>query len=228
MDPQRDAGAPGRGDGMFLNYVPGGIGLVAIIFLTVMMNFFLAHNKSNRIDYDSLMEEESNANRARRKDIGPEHFVKPDLDKLPFTGFSNEEAEVKKRGSLPMIRFDKNLNNNELKYMFGVANLDEITRMEENFTEFIRAMFKWAEELVSHGVYDNAVIVLNETVRLKSELSKSYTLLADIYKLRNDEAALKSFAKKISTENFFRDNIQLKTKVLNHLNKLTTREEGGE
>ena len=214
---------------MFLKYVPGGIGLVVIIFLTVMLNFFLARNKSNRIDYDSLMEEESNANRARRRDIGPEHFVRPDLDKLPFTGFSNEEAEVKKRGSLPMIRFDKNLSNNELKYMFGVANLDEITRMEENFTEFIRAMIIWAEEFVSRGVYDNAEAVLNETIKLKSELSKSYTLLADIYKLKNDEAMLNSFVDKISAGDFFTGNIQLRTKVLNHIYKQTAKyEEDGE
>jgi len=172
------------------------IGLVAVVGLTVLLNILIARGKSKQTDYGAISEDERLANQARRKDIGPEAFVKPDLTELPFD-IQNQNAEaaeaaeaVKMAAALPMVRFDGDLTNNDLKYMYGVSNLDYITDMEENYRAFIAAMLGWAESLINAGEDAGAESVLNETLRLKSDFSKCYTLLADIYGSRGDTAAL--------------------------------------
>ena len=154
-------------------------GPVIFIYLTLMLNYFLRRGKKN-IDYDALAEEESAANSARKKRIDDEYFIVPDLGALPFTGRFAEETAVKKFGALPMVYFGEGKTNNELKLAYGVANLEEIMRMEDNHREFIRSMITWAEALLGAGMNADAEIILNETIRLKSDFKKSRTLLEEI------------------------------------------------
>jgi len=174
------------------------IGLFAVIGLTVLLNILISRGKSKQTDYGAITEEERLANQTRKREIGPEVFVKPDLDKLPFNIFNRnagaaEAAEsVKKAAGMPMVRFDTDLSNNDLKFMYGVANLEHITKMEENYRSFISAALAWAEILLAEGEDAGAEAILGETLRLKSDFSRCYTLLADIYERRGDAAALKA------------------------------------
>ena len=170
--------------------------LVAVIGLTIILNVLIARGKSRQTDFDAISEEERLANQARRREIGPEVFVKPELDKLPFdiqcwnAVVAEAAGAVKQTAVLPMLRFDNDVSNNDLKYMYGVSNLDYITGMEENYRAFIAAMLGWAESLINAGEDSGAESVLNETLRLKSDFSGCYTLLAGIYGRRGDIPAL--------------------------------------
>ena len=201
------------------------IGLILVILFTLVLNFFIARSKSKAVDYDAISEEERRANSSRRKEIPAELYIIPDLDKLPFNKFTGPGYEdaaaaaeaVNKKSSRPMIKFDKSMTNNEIKLMFGVANLEEVAVMEENYTDFIRAMIRWAEILFSRGEYIDAGAVLLETVRLKSDFSKSYTLLADVYIKTEDHAGFTALYDRASEENFLQNDIQLKYKILRYL-----------
>jgi len=201
--------------GGILGYIPAG--LIIIVYLTVMLNFFLARNKSRRTDYGAFMDEESAANSARKREIDPRYLVAPDIGALPFSGGLAEEDEVKKTAGLPMIRFDKALTNNELKLMYGAASLGEITGMEENYARFITAMLSWAGALIGICDYSGAEAVLNETVRMGSDFSRSYTLLADIRRVSGDASALAALRETVSGKDLFNGNEELRQKILRYI-----------
>ena len=197
------------------------VGLVIIVYLTVMLNFFLSRNKSKRIDYGKIFDEESRANAARKKEIGDEFRVAPDFGALPSGRGSPEEETALKAGRLPMMNFGKSMTNNELKLAYGAANLENITRMEENYDGFIRAMIDWAKALTAENEPADAEAVLNETVRLRSGHSGSYTLLADIYHARGDYASIDALREKILSGAL---PFGVRKKIIAHIDGLTGRE----
>ena len=200
-------------------------GMIVVIALTVILNIIIARSKSREFNYDAVVEAERRANAARRRDIDPELFITPDIDALPFKEYGQKPeyepvrfaaAEAKEMSALPMIKTAKDMTNNDIKLKFGVANLEDVAIMEENYNYFIAAMLKWAEELIALREYADAETVLKETVRIGSDFSKSYTLLADVYAAVNDRTALCALYDAASADNFFPDDVQLKNKVVQY------------
>ena len=207
------------------------IGLFAVLFLVFLLNLLLSRNKNGRAtDIDEAFEEDRLANSSRKKDIGDEFFVKPDIKKLPFSEYdvpgrdaeaaSRAAAEVEKLAKLPMIKFSRELSNNEIKMMFGAANLEGVTGYEENYSDFTLAMIRWAEALINMGEYADAALVLEETVRMGSDFSKSYTLLADAYLRTGGREALRELFKKVTDEDFMRENRMLRQTVVSYIEAL--------
>ena len=174
------------------------IGPIIAVYVAVALNFLLKRNRRGAERLDMLNEEESRANRARRRDITPEQRVSPDPGALPFTGILREEEAVRRLAALPMIRLTKGMTNNEVKLMFGAQNLGEVARMESNLAEFIRAAIVWAKALVAAGELTDAERVLLETERLGSDFAGTYITLADIYKIKKDDAALNALYGRVS------------------------------
>ena len=205
--------------------MPFPIGVTTVIVFTVLLNIFLTKNKKKKIDYNKLAKKELEANSARRKDISPECFIEPNLLILPFSKYENSECAqvrdalsyVKELSIYPMIKFDKHLNNNEIKLMFGVANLEDVAIFEENYTDFLNGMIRWAEKLIKIEEFIDAETILKETIRMKSDFSKSYTLLADIYGNKKDIKSLESLLKHVSNENFMADDSRLKEKISKYI-----------
>jgi len=197
------------------------IGLIVVVGLTVLLNVLIARGKPKQTQTDTLMEEERLANRARKREIGADVLVTPDLNKLPFgkhTGHTAVTAAAdaaRAAAAQPMARFD-GMSNNDLKLMYGVSNLDTIIGMEESCRRFITAMIRWAEELVAIGDRQSAEAVLNETVRLRSDFAAGYILLTDIYAARNDTDAVRGLRAHVSGD-VFAHFPETQHKILSHI-----------
>ena len=197
------------------------IGLIVVVGFTVLLNVLIARGRRKQPPFDALLEDERLANRARRREIGPDVFVTPDLTNLPFDKHIGhaavaEAAEAARAAaSHPMARFD-GVANNYLKLMYGVANLDAIIEMEESCRRFITALIHWAEELTAIGDRPAAEVVLNETVRLRSDFAAGYIQLADIYAARNDANALHEL-RALITGGLFGHLPETQPKILSHI-----------
>lgn len=196
-------------DGLFAESLLQNVlrGIVPIVVLVVVVTIALKVAEKKRMDKarqntQDMINADDAANSARHRDISKEFFYTANLADLPVSQYSDEDMakptpsymwqqKVVAAADKQMLRFDRPYSNVELKQMFGPANLDNVAKYEENFTNFIHAMRHWAEALIKTDRYDDAKKVLEESIKAGSELSQSYTLLADIYHQAGDMPALK-------------------------------------
>lgn len=196
-------------DGVFAENLMANVlrGVVPILVLVVVITVAFKVAERKRLDKarqstKDMMDADDAANLARHKDIGEEFFYTVSLSDLPITQYSEEDmakpvspymwqVKVVAAAEKKMLRFDRQYSNVELKQMFGPSNLDNVAKYEENFTNFIHAMRFWAEALINADRREEAQKVLEESVRAGSELSQSYTLLADIYYQSRNFVSLK-------------------------------------
>ena len=92
--------------------------------------------------------------------------------------------------------------NTDLKYKYGVANLNLLTEYDSNFSELITLLQSYAELFLEAGYEDQALTILEYAVSIGSDISKTYTSCAHIYHNHNQSDRLhwlKKEAEKIST-----------------------------
>jgi len=220
-------------DGIFAENLMHNVlrGVVPIIVLIVIITiiFKIAERKRQdkvRQNTQDMIDADDAANSARHKDICEEFFYEPNLSNLPIAQYDDEDmkkpvasymwqAKVLAAAEKKMLRFDRQYSNVELKQMFGPSNLDNVAKYEENFTNFIHAMRHWAESLINADKHIEAQKVLEQSVKAGSELSQSYTLLADIYHQSGNLSALKELSATAQTSAMPGKNIAIK-----HINAL--------
>jgi len=201
-------------------------GIVPIIVLVVVFTIGLKIAEKKRMDKvrqntQDMIDADDAANFARHRDISKEFFYTPSLVNLPVVQYSSEDmkkpaptymwqAKVIASAEKQMLRFDKQYTNVELKQMFGPANLDNVAKYEENFTNYIHALRHWAEALINADRRNDAQKVLEESIVAGSELSQSYTLLADIYKDSGNISTLKELLTKAQVSSMPGKNIAIK------------------
>jgi hypothetical protein len=195
-------------DGVFAENLMQNVlrGVVPIVVLVVVVTIGMKIAERRRMDKvrqnsQDVIDADEAANYARNRDITAEFFYAPDMANLPVAQYSGEDmakpaapymwqTKAVTAAEKKMLHFDRQYSNLELKQMFGPANLDHVAKYEENFSNFMHTMRHWAEALLAAGKDEDARRVLEESVRAGSELSHSYTLLADIYKGSSDFSAL--------------------------------------
>ncbi|MCL2350487.1 MAG: hypothetical protein FWC67_03295 [Defluviitaleaceae bacterium] len=182
----------GFADNLFRNLV---VGMAPILILVVGFTIalrFAGKPSKHQLETEKMLEENEAANMARLKEIGQELFYVVNAEDLPMREYSDEDMSrphpaymwqnrVAGIADKKMLRFDQQYSNVQLKHMFGVANLEFVARYEENFTNFNHALRHWAEALIAAEQPDDARRVLEVSARSGSEISQTYTLLADIY-----------------------------------------------
>ncbi|MCL2235234.1 MAG: hypothetical protein FWB98_02200 [Defluviitaleaceae bacterium] len=166
--------------------------LVLVLLFLIMSRMVKRRNDEKRRQSEQMIAEDDEANNARPQEVDVELFFHVNIDDLPLREYSKEEEDkphspcmwqgkVLKAAEKKMLHFDSPKTNVELKQMFGRANLEFVANYEENFTNFIHAMRHWAEALLSYDQKEDARTVLEIAVESGSEISQTYTLLADIY-----------------------------------------------
>ncbi len=93
-------------------------------------------------------------------------------------------------------------SNTDLKYKYGVANLNLLTEYDSNFSELITLLHNYAELFLASDFEDQALTILEYAISIGSDISKSYILCANIYqenKQYDKLTWLKKEAEKIST-----------------------------
>jgi hypothetical protein len=229
------AGFFGEGFGnKLLQYLLAGA-LPLLVFLAVFMIAmrFAGRGDKTRRKIEKMLALDEAANRTRVHEIDTGLFYEADFSALPVREYNDEEMArphpcylwQKKVLSIygkKMLRFDRSYSNIELKHMFGVANLEFVARYEENFMNYIHALRHWAEALLAFGassgdsvMADDARVILEIANDAGSEVSQTYTILADIYVSLGLAQELEGLRNTIINRNFPGKQI-----ALDYINKL--------
>jgi len=176
--------------------------LLFAIIVIIMIQLLLRRKNTPRPGFRKMQKEleEENTRYTRQAPVEDSMLFVPDISILPVQPFNEDEIAEKKTAmhqqkvlaqcGTKMLRFDMPLTNRELKERFGTAQLEKIAMYEENYVKLMHQLTTWAESLRREGEDAQAVQVLEAGISYGSDLSKMYTMLADLYKTRRDKPAL--------------------------------------
>lgn len=208
---------------IFLDNLLIGIIPLIIILLIIILIVKISNKKSSkdRKKFIKLLKEDNDSNFSRTKDIDKDFFYIPDINILPIKDYDSDSkifSRQKKAIEMidkKMVKFKTEKSNIELKKMFGASNLEYIIRYEENFARYMQSLRLWAESLLEINDTESAKIILKESISAGSEISYSYTILADIYFKNKDNKEILRLKTIVENSNF-----PAKLNVLSYINSL--------
>ncbi len=190
-----------------------------IIFILWMQYKFRSTDKKQKKSTQNFWEKEQQANNTRRQSLDSIHYITIPLDRLPFLDNPSDEVaasqeHIRQLAEKKIANFSGKTNT-DLKLEYGAANLDELTSMDLHFAELLRTLYKWGQTLYDEGLYNEARTVLEYGVACKTDISKHYTLLAEIYKHKNMPEKIEDLVK--MTENL---DTLMKTSIIKSLKEV--------
>lgn len=160
--------------------------LPSFLVFIVWLSYELKKNeKKSKEGLQEFLKTEAEANNTRKQDISNLDYVFFSLSSLPeYKGTNPDILSQQKR--LLFFEGKQMLNlsaytNTQLKLMYGAANLDILSAADVNFINFSRELFKYGQLLYDEGQEDQALEVLEYGIDIKTDLSKHYALLTEIY-----------------------------------------------
>lgn len=156
-----------------------------IIICSVLSFFRKRHTRIQEETTDNFWETERRANQTRRQDISGLPYITIPLDKFPI-GIHENDTIKECEAALAELSHKQILNlgsqtNTELKLTYGIANLNALTEYEQNFNTLCQTLITYASALIEIGQQEEAETVLEYGIRIGSDLSQNFLLLADIY-----------------------------------------------
>ncbi len=206
--------------------------MVQFVLLILTIGFIIwfqvrskVNSRGYRRDFEEFMEKERQANMSRRKDIPEEFFIKPNTEQLPVKNHNQNPAlaakqtQVLKAAQNPMLKFPQPKSNLEIKTEFGIANLEDVIKYEENHQAYLRKLLEWAELLKREGNSQDAQKVLSEAIDFGADNFRTFQLFDETCTDLEDTDRLRQICKRITEGELLKDNEFLKTKVLDCFDK---------
>lgn len=163
-------------------------------FLILIGIVFYRINRSNheyKKEETDFWEREKKANATRKKSLDhlPYITIPKSLLSLHCSPSDTELSEcitnLKSLSLLKIVNFT-GVSNTDLKLAYGTANITVLTEYDLNYTTLARILQKTSELLYDAGRIDDALLYLEFAISTGTDVSKTYFLLADIYKERQD------------------------------------------
>jgi len=177
-----------------------------LLVFVVWLNYEIKKNSrlSNKTSKE-FWDKETLANQKRAEDISGLDYVQVPFDKLPKQDVSDATSNSY-RDTIFSLSDKKILNlsdltNTELKLKYGVSNLAILSEYDDNYTKLVSFLHKWGERLLGQGYLGKALAVLEVAVDCKTDVHKTYELLADIYIIKGTPHKIDSLINKISSIN---------------------------
>lgn len=178
-----------------------------IIFILVLGRVIRKGRRNQQSQEKEFWEREKQANSVRRKPLDDLNYIGLSLEKLTLTDIffkeffkkhpdiADEAAEC--RNTLEMLSKEKIVNltgytNTDLKLEYGTANLTVLSEYDHNYTLLVRTLQKWADLLWENGYRFEAVSVMEFAVSTRTDISRTYYLLAEHYKEKGETAKTES------------------------------------
>lgn len=157
-----------------------------IIFIIWLAYELRKADRLREKDDASFWEKEAEANGTRRKSLALLDYISIPLDTLPIHVMEDDETVRSCIQTLERLQNTKIVNltgisNTDLKLQYGVANLNDLTEYDANYTELVTTLQTWAQTLYDAGFIAETAAVLEFAVSVHSDISASYLLLAKIY-----------------------------------------------
>jgi hypothetical protein len=160
---------------------------ITLVILSLVLKFYLS--KSSQVNKNASKEfwdKESQSNSTRKADISKLEYIKVPLDSLPFTNSTEEElvniqTVIQDISKKPILNLT-GISNTDLKFKYGAANITFLSECDNNYTLLVRNLYKWGAYLTEHDRKGDAITVLEYAIQCKTDVSKNYILLANLYK----------------------------------------------
>jgi Flp pilus assembly protein TadD len=181
---------------------------ILIIFAVILHNTIRKSTEAQQSLEERFWERERAANFTRRKDISNLNYLTIPLEKIPQNLHTEAENTLVRLSSCQMLNLTGKTNT-DLKLEYGVANLDALSAYDENFTEFVRTVPVYAQELIDAGQISEAQELLELAVSYRADASTIYTTLADLYQQSGQTARIQALIDTVNTIDSISKNIIL-------------------
>lgn len=189
-----------------------------VLCLLLMYEIHKRRNKEAK-KYQEFWDEEAKANSTRRKNIDdlpyitiPDEILSLDLNiNDQITEYQNLLRDL---STEKIVNFT-GLTNTDLKLKYGAPNIDILSSFDQKYTVLARTLNDYAYALYDNGYKNEAALILEFAIKTKTDVSKSYTLLAKIYIENNKKEKIKELIDEASTINSL-----LKNSIIQKLNEL--------
>jgi hypothetical protein len=194
--------------------------LVTVITFTVWLKYEIRKSeKRSKSEHDNFWKMETDANLTRSKDISNLDYITIPLDQLPMSNHDDETINsyrdiIQDLSSQKIVNLT-GLTNTELKLHYGIANLKFLSACDSNYIRLVSILQKWAERLYSQECLCDAASVLEFAVSCKSDVKRTYLLLAAIYDRQNTPEKIDSLIQMIPNTI-----VRAKTNLLIQLDKI--------
>lgn len=197
--------------------------LMCIVLLTILFRHKLNKiTKAEEREAEAYKRLEKKANRPIRRPLTNLSLLTIPTDTLPLT--REDTPALKHQASVIQALAKKkicNLNgisNTELKLKYGAGNLSELAEYDQNYIILVRTLADWGEELFQNGYDQDAITVCEFAIQCKSDVSKTYSTLAKIYKKQGEITKIYDL---ITIAEPLSSTIDLKRAIYNVLNDST-------
>lgn len=180
------------------------IGILLFIYILIQSTS-AKHKREIQKEKTAFWNREHQANNTRKADISGLDYIKIPVDSLPFADTEDRELVtiqeiIKNLAENPVLNLT-GISNTDLKLTYGVANIPFLTQCDNNFTLLSQNLYKWGAYLYDHNKREEAAQVLEFGIQVKSDISKNYILLAEIYKSGNHMEKINNLIKTAQTLN---------------------------
>ncbi|MDD4111928.1 MAG: hypothetical protein PHC56_02720 [Herbinix sp.] len=190
--------------GKVVNIVVHIVSISVLMIFVIWLNYEISKNNklSNKVK-DEFWKRESKSNQTRKADISNLDYISIPYDKLPME--DNPDQTINSYRDTILSHSDKkilNLNsfsNTELKLKYGVSNLKLLIEYDNNYTVLVSFLHKWGELLYMKGYNREALAVLEAALDCKTDVHKTFELLAEIYRSQGSHDKLNLLIDKISS-----------------------------
>ena len=170
--------------------------MIPVFFiLTILLVLWIYYQKartdrSQKAVSDAFWEKERLANTTRKKDISQLEYIVVPVDTLPFPETNREEVTDIQKHLLALatgkiVNFT-GISNTDLKLQYGAPNIDLLMEYDKNYLELVRSLYRYGKLLYELNLKEEAAAVLEYALSIKTDVSANYTLLATIYKEKNE------------------------------------------
>ncbi|MDF2612007.1 MAG: hypothetical protein K0R92_3481 [Lachnospiraceae bacterium] len=163
---------------------------ILIVILILWLQYEVRKGgKRSKQSNEAFWQNEKSSNLTNRKDITHLDFITISPDQLPME--DHEDQTINSYRDTILKLADKKIvnltgfTNTELKFKYGAANINILAEYDNNYTVLVSILQKWAERLHTQGFTQDAISVLQFAITCYTDVTKSYKLLALIYKDSN-------------------------------------------
>lgn len=190
------------------------------VFLSII--FMLNIRRSNRRikkNREDFWAREIKANSVRRKPLDNVDFISVPYDELPMNIETDDDIvkecidQINSLKDEPIANFT-GITNTDLKLEYGAPNITTLSKADTNFTLLVRSLGNLGERLHQLGHDTEALTVLEYAIRIRTDISKTYYLAAELYNAKGDDKKIAWLKRSAETLNSI-----MVTPILKRLNE---------
>ena len=163
-----------------------------LLLCAIVLYYTKRSDKADEIAKKKFWEKEHRANSTRKKSLDSLNYITIPKEILqmqpnPFTEEIRDYLkDLQDLATLPIVNLT-GISNTDLKLAYGTANITVLTDYDSHYSTMVTKLDKLAQCLADIGETQLAKDVLEFAVSTGTDVSKSYYLLASIYKEESPE-----------------------------------------